>query len=66
MDKRNSAFVTSTDPEQSSATEEEGIPVRIFDLRRDERIEVADADGAQEDKPEGVDTSGIGPVLVLP
>jgi len=56
-----------TDPEQPSATEEEeGIPVRIFDLRRDERIEVADTDEAQEDTPEGVDTSGIGPVLVLP
>ena len=66
VDKRNSAFTTSTDPEQPSATEEEGIPVRIFDLRRDERIEVADTDEAQGDTPEGVDTSSIGPVLVLP
>lgn len=66
MDKRNLAFMTSTDPEQPPATEDEGIPVRIFDLRRDERIEVADTDESQEDTPEGVDTSGIGPVLVLP
>jgi trafficking protein particle complex subunit 11 len=66
VDKRNSTLIASTDPEQPPATEEEGIPVRIFDLHRDERVEVVDTDGTQEDTPGEVGMGSIGPVLVLP
>ena len=65
MDKRNLALIPSTDPEQPPPTEEEGIPVRIFDLRRDERVDIVDTDEAQN-PPKGVDLGSIGPVLVLP
>ena len=33
------ALIASSDTEQAPATEGEGIPVRIFDQRRDERVE---------------------------
>ena len=65
--KQNSGPPTPTDPaEQAPATEDEGTPVRVFDLRREERVEVVDTDEAPEDDPAGVDTGSIGPVLVLP
>lgn len=66
VDKRNPGPPAPTDDEQAPATEDEGIPVRVFDLRREERVEVVDTDEASEDDPEGVDTGSIGPVLVLP
>jgi trafficking protein particle complex subunit 11 len=66
VDKRNQTLITSTDPEQPPATEEEGIPVRIFDFHRDERVDVDDTDEAQEDTPDEVDMGSIGPILVLP
>jgi hypothetical protein len=66
VDKQVLRPPASTDDEQAPATEEEGIPVRVFDLRREERVEVVDADEAPEDDLEVVDTRSIGPVLVLP
>jgi len=66
VDKRNSGLIAPSDTEQPPATEEEGISVRVFDLRRDERVEVVDTDETLEDTPSGVDTGSIGPVLVLP
>lgn len=66
VDKRNSGLIAPSDTEQPPATEEEGISVRVFDLRRDERVEVVDTDEALEDARSSVDTGSIGPVLVLP
>jgi hypothetical protein len=52
--------------EQPPATEENGIPVRVFDLRRDERVEVVDTDETTEGTADGTSMGSIGPVLVLP
>jgi hypothetical protein len=67
VNKRDSGPPAPTDAEQAPATEGEGTPVRVFDLRREERVEVVDStDEAPGDDCDGVDTGSIGPVLVLP
>ena len=68
MDKRKAGLISPNSAEEPPATEEEGIPVRIIDLRRDERVEVADVDENSDDASDGVDSGSgnIGPVLVLP
>jgi len=66
VDRRKVGGLTApsaTEPPQ--ATEEEGTPVRIFDLRRDEKVEVVDTDETLEDT-DGVNMGSIRPVLVLP
>ena len=68
VDQRKAGLMapSATEPQPPEA-EEEGTPVRVFDLRRDERVEVVDADEAVEDKPDGGANMGsIGPILVLP
>lgn len=65
VDKRKAGLIAPSATEEPAAAEEEGTPVRIFDLRRDERVEVADTDESLEDTPDGVNTGSIGPVLVL-
>ena len=65
VNKQNSGPPALTDAEHATAAEDEGTPVQVFDLRREERVEVVDIDETTEDDP-GVVTGGIGPVLVLP
>ncbi|KAI0300474.1 Gryzun, putative trafficking through golgi-domain-containing protein [Multifurca ochricompacta] len=71
LDKRNAGTVSPT--QQPPGIEEEGIPVRVVDMRREERAKMVDEALALalEDAPSGggggVDDAGsIGPVLVLP
>jgi hypothetical protein len=66
VDKRKAGLVPPPATEQPPATEEDGTPVRVFDLRRDKRVEVVDADETTEDTPDGKSMGSIGPVLVLP
>ena len=67
VNKRISGPPAPIDAEQAPATEDEGTPVRVFDLRREERVEVVDStDEASGDNRDGVDMGSIGPVLVLP
>jgi hypothetical protein len=68
VDQRKAGLLAPSATEsQPPEAEEEGIPVRVFDLRRDERVEVVDTDEAVEDKPDGGANMGsIGPILVLP
>jgi len=66
VDKRKGGLIASTADDEPPATEEEGTPVRVFDLRREERVEVVNADETPEGTPGGVNMGSIGPVLVLP
>jgi hypothetical protein len=66
MDKRMAGLTAPSATEQPPATEEKGIPVQVFDLRRDERVEVVDTDESTEGTSDGNDVASIGPVLVLP
>jgi trafficking protein particle complex subunit 11 len=63
VDRRNAGSISSTE-QQPPAAEDEGILVRVVDLRRDEKVEVADA--TVEDTSAVVDGGDIGPILVLP
>jgi hypothetical protein len=63
VDKRK-AGPTSPTEQQPPVIEDEGIPVRVVDLRRYERAEVGDA--AAEETSDVVDGESIGPILVLP
>jgi trafficking protein particle complex subunit 11 len=65
VDKRKAGLTPSSADDEPPATEEEGTPVRVFDLRREERIEVVDSDETTGDAPPGVNAGSIGPVLVL-
>lgn len=67
VDKRKSGLIASSaTADEPPATEEEGTPVRVFDLRREERVEVVETDETPEGTPRGVNMGSIGPVLVLP
>jgi hypothetical protein len=69
VDRRKAGLVAPSATEPPLATEEDGTPVRIFDLRRDERVEVDDTDETLEDTSDGVNMGSMGsirPVLVLP
>lgn len=67
VDRRKAVLVPPSATEQpAAATEEDGIPVRVFDLRRDKRVEVVDTEETTEDTPDNVNMGSIGPVLVLP
>ena len=69
VDKRKAGLIASPANDESPATEEEGTPVRVFDLRREERVDsevVDDTDETPEGNPDGVNMGSIGPVLVLP
>jgi trafficking protein particle complex subunit 11 len=71
VDRRKAGLVPPSATEQPpAATEEDGTPVRVFDLRRDKRIEEVDTDETTEGAPDGgvkpVNVGSIGPVLVLP
>ncbi|KAI0002431.1 Gryzun, putative trafficking through golgi-domain-containing protein [Russula compacta] len=66
LDKRRVGPIAPTAAEEPPETEEEGIPVRVFDLRRDKRVEDIDPDETLEDIPDADVGSIIGPVLVLP
>jgi hypothetical protein len=63
VDKRRVGSTSLTE-QQPPVMEDEGIPVRVVDLRRHERFEVGDA--TVEETPNDVDGEGIGPILVLP
>jgi trafficking protein particle complex subunit 11 len=67
VDKRKAGLMAppATEP-QSPQAEEDGTPVWVFDLRRDDRVEMVDADEAVEDRPDGANAGSIGPILVLP
>ncbi len=66
IDKRKAGLVALSSADQPQEVEEEGTPVRVFDLRREERVEVVDTDETPEDNINGVNKGSIGPVLVLP
>jgi hypothetical protein len=66
VDKRNTGLIASSANDDPPVMEEEGTPVRVFDLRREERVEVVDTDETPEGTPDGVNMGSIGPVLVLP
>jgi hypothetical protein len=68
VDKRKAGPIASPANDEPPATEDEGTPVRVFDLRREERVEVevVDTDETPEGAPDGVNMGSIGPVLVLP
>jgi len=65
VDKRKAGPIVSPANDEPPPTEE-GTPVRVFDLRREERVEIVDNDETPEGTPDGVNTGSIGPVLVLP
>lgn len=67
VDKRKAGLIASPANDESPAPpEEEGTPVRVFDLRREERVEVVETDETSEGTPGGANVGSIGPVLVLP
>jgi len=66
IDKRKAGLTAPSATDELPATEEEGTPVRVFDLRREERVEVVDTDESPEGNPDGVNMGSIGPLLVLP
>ena len=67
VDKRKAGLVAPSGNESPPpTTEEEGTPVRVFDLRRDEKVEAVDTDEALENTPDGANMGSIRPVLVLP
>jgi trafficking protein particle complex subunit 11 len=65
VDRRKAGPISSTE-EEPLAVEDEGIPVRVVDLRRQERIEVADATVEEGTISSVGDGGNIGPILVLP
>jgi trafficking protein particle complex subunit 11 len=66
IDKRKAGLVAPSSADQLQEMDEEGTPVRVFDLRREERAEVVDTDETPEDNINSVNSGSIGPVLVLP
>lgn len=68
VDKRKAGLAASSSDDESPATEEEGTPVQVFDLRREERVEVevVDSDETPGGTPRDVNVGSIGPVLILP
>lgn len=65
LDKQRLGPIAPTAAEEPPETEEESVPVRVFDLRRDKRVEEIDPDETLEVIPDA-DVGSIDPVLVLP
>ena len=66
VDKRKAGLMASPADDEPPPPEEEGTSVRVFDLRREERVEVVNTDETSEGAPDVVNVGSIGPVLVLP
>ena len=66
VDKRKAGLLAPPTDNDLPATEEEGTSVRVFDLRRGEKVEVVESDETPEGTPDVVNMGSIGPVLVLP
>jgi trafficking protein particle complex subunit 11 len=65
VDRRKAGPISPTE-EEPLAVEDEGVPVRVVDLRRHERIEAADVTVEEGTTSTVGDGGNIGPILVLP